>query len=864
MLYQLDEEIGTVADTTASNKTVFGREHELRSLKTAAENLQAGDGGTVSIIGAAGLGKSLMVKNFREYVDSVDCLQMRGEPYGMSSPYSLLRQPMRKLLRIDSSQPQQAEQQLQAAVAEADQELLPLLALVGDLVQIEIEPSAEVAAIEASFRPDRTAETAIRLLGALHAGPLAVIVEDAQWADELSVRVLNQIALACEENPWLVVAARRDEDQGFMPDAAVTLALEPLEPKHIKSLVIAMTASAPLRPHEVDLVVERAGGNPLFAEEIIRAAREAGSVEALPDSVEAAMAARVDALDPTARRALRYATVLGRRFSQDILSKLLESEGHQLDLSILQRLSEFIELAALVDDGDLDDVGAEWDKGDIVFRNNLIRRTIYEGLAHRLRRRLHRVAGETIEDMAANTIDVAADLARHYSIAANHERTWHYARIAGERAGNAWANPEAARLYEMAADAAQKLADIDDQAKADNLTDLGQVRDRAGMVDEALDAYRKAAKFLSGNPVAQAKLMFHRAYVRERAGSFSAARRELTTGQRLLEKADSPEARKTLARLASFTAMILFAQEHYRDAVKQSESAIELARSAGNRPALAEALVAADLAKQYLEPGDSDNMLEALAIYKDLGDLSSEAMVNCNLGVAAYITGKWDEALDWYQGYRDLSLRVGDAVGAATADSNIGEILVKRGQLDDAEVTLKEAVRVMESAGFQDGAAWAEIQIGRILVERGALREADELMTRVGNDFKQFGQSTSALEAALVQALAMIQTQRAAEALKLLDEAKSAAGADAQVYEPIVADVLAKAHLALNDLAAAEKSVAAGLLLARELRLPYEESMLLLTRIDIARHADRAPDSSDLKNVEKILGGLGINYAEAT
>jgi tetratricopeptide (TPR) repeat protein len=413
-------------------------------------------------------------------------------------------------------------------------------------------------------------------------------------------------------------------------------------------------------------------------------------------------------------------------------------------------------------------------------------------------------------------------------------------------------------LYQLAVDAARRLPEVDDRAKAEAWSDMGLVRYRAWMFDEALEAYRRAAKFLRDDPVAQAGLMFQRAQARDRAGAFSAALRELTTGQRLVKNLDSPEAIKIKARLSSNTAMVLFAQEHYRDALKQANEAIQQARDAGNREALAEALVAADLTQQFLKPGGSEQMLEALAIYQELGDLSSESMARGNLGVAAYINGRWDEALDWYQGDRETSLRAGNAVGAATAASNIGEILVKRGHFEEAEPILKEAVRVMVSSRFKDGAAWAEVQLARILIGRGELDKAHDLMARVGAEFTDLGQVTSTLESALIRSQAMVGLGRAEEALELLDRSASAAGKDAQLYGPQVADERARALTALGRLLEAEREIEKGLAASRDLGLPYEEGVLLLSRIELARLDNREPDPSDLADSKRILDGLGI------
>ena len=165
----------------------------------------------------------------------------------------------------------------------------------------------------------------------------------------------------------------------------------------------------------------------------------------------------------------------------------------------------------------------------------------------------------------------------------------------------------------------------------------------------------------------------------------------------------------------------------------------------------------------------------------------------------------------------------------------------------------------MISSGFKEGAVYAEIQMARILVKRGALDAAIDMSARVREEFNTLGQATSALESALVQSLAMIKADRAGEALELLDRSVTAAGKDAQIFDPQVAEVRARALAALGRISEAEREIKAGLRTSRDLALPYEEGMLLHTRIEIARLAGREPAPSDLADSKRILGGLGID-----
>jgi len=844
VLYRVGEETVTRPARQSGPVTLVGRASELRELTETIESLHIGQGGVVLVTGAAGMGKSRLLRAALERDErKLRTLLLHAESYGATSPYRVFRDPLRALLGVGTGDPSSRREQLAAAVEARDPSLLPLLALIGEVVHVDVPASPEVAAIEPRFRQDRVADAVIRLLAAEDSGPRVFVMEDAQWADGASAHLLGRIAQACRERPWLLLVTRRPDEGGFTPGDSQSLELAPLADAEIAELINRATVSAPLRPHELDLVVRRAGGNPLFAEELVRAARAVGSFEAVPDSLEAALAARVDALDPVARRVLRYATVLGRSFSRRNLAGLLESEEIELDDTVVARLEGFLEAAG-------DD--------EFQFRSALLRRTVYEGLAFRLRTRLHRHAGELMERLAADPSTKADSLALHFSMAGDHERAWRYARIAADRATCAYANSDAVRLYKMALDAARRLPDVKAVDRVQVWIDRGNAARLAGLFDDALFAYREAYQQVGSDPVGRAELLRLRALARDRAGAFAQALRELTTGNRLLDGLDTPEANRTRARLASLAAMIRIGQERYADALTQALAAAEAARLAGERDARAQALVAAGSAEMSMGAGGTDRLAEALRIYEELGDLSSAAMVRTNIGNAALIEGRWDEALSWFESARAAELKAGNHVGAACADSNRGEIYAKQGRVAEAEPLLRDAVRVMRASGFHDGAAYAGIQLGRAMLERGAAREADELLQRVGAEHAQFGRKSSVLEAALVQSLAKVQLGDPAAALALIARTLAAAGGAIGWLAPQTAECRARALIALGQFREAEQQIAEGLSAARKLGLRYEEGMLLRARATLCRANGREPDCEELRRCAEILNALGV------
>jgi class 3 adenylate cyclase/tetratricopeptide (TPR) repeat protein len=842
-VYAVGDELGVRAHEGLDVVRFVGRSAELARLREAIERARAGHGGALGLVSPPGLGKSRLLREALAAAGPIETLALRAEPYGASSPYRMLRDPVRGLLGVARAPLAEMRAALERGVARAGASLAPMLALVGDVAHVEVEPSAEVREIDPRFRPDRVAEVMLQLLAALRPGPTLFVVEDAQWADQASAHLLGRIAAACAERPWLLLSGRRDEATGLLLPEAQELRLAPLGADEMRALVDAATEAAPLRPHEAERVVQRASGNPLFALETIRAARELGSLDAVPESLEAAMAAQVDALDPAARRVLRYASVLGRSFSRASLDDLLRGADQPLDAQTLARLGAFLE-----PDGE----------ARLRFKSGVVRDAAYGGLAYRSRTQLHRNAGEAIERAAEDPSTVADTLALHFSRAGEHEKSWRYARSAAERARRAYANADAVRLYELALESAPRMASLAPAEHARVWRELGDVRERSGMCEAALGAYRRAARLVHADAVAQADLLLGQARARERVGKFSAALRDLARGRRLLEGLGDQDAGKARAQLLSFAAMVRYGQDRSSQALEVAREAIEEARRAEDPVALGRALQVMDLA--LLASGGSTNgahLREALEIFDRLGDLYMGATVLLNLGFVAGHLGEFDEAVSWLRKGEDAHLRSGDAVGAAICAYNLGDILVKQGKLEAARPVLEKAQRVMRASEFMEGALVAEIQLARISIEGGEPDDADAVLERIESEFLAMGKPSSALEATIVRALGRERCGDAETAIGQLDRAAALAGKDAHVLRPQVAYARANALLALGRLDAADEELRTGLRAAAEQGLQYERALLLLLAEAVARRDVRSIDPAELSEAKRLIRQLG-------
>jgi class 3 adenylate cyclase/predicted ATPase len=849
--YAVGGETGSRTTERSGDLPFAGRVEEVVRLSKAIESLKGGSGGVVTVIGDTGIGKSRLVDEVLPLLEGTHHFDIRSEPYGTASPYRVLRDPVRHVLGVERADHSSMANSLRAAVKKLTPELVPLVPLVADVAMVEVVSTPEADAIEAKFRQDRTADVLIEIFAAALREPVLFEVEDGHWMDDASSHVLERLAAASSDHPWLVLTTRRDEVGGFSP-AGDELHLGPLSNEEARALVVQATKAAPLRSHDLEAIIERAGGLPLFLEEIVRSVRQAGAVESLPDSLDAVVSAQIDGLEPLARRLLRYASVLGRSFRVDTLNDLLADEEVALDAATRRQLA-----------GYLDPDGSR----RLHFRHAVLRDAAYAGLSFRRRRELHQRAGESIERAAGSDTDTVADLlALHYSRAGDHEKTWRYARIAGDQAREAYANVEAAQDYERALEASRRLREVSPNERAEVLALLGDVREAAGVFDDALAAYRRATQLLEGDPLRRADLQVKKARTLERAGRYGQALGEITRGVRLVKDINGKPAAAATARLAALAATIRVAQQKDREAIKQALIAVEEAREAGERAALARAYSVLDLSYRWI--GEADKAVyaqDALAIYEDLNDLAGVAVVTSNLGVAAYFDGNWVEALDYYERGRDAFLRSGNTVQAALAESAMGEIMVNQGRVDEAEPLLEDADRVLRASGFVDGAAFAEVQLGRLYSARGDLEASRDYLERARQAFMELGETASVIDTAVHLAELQLKADDPTGTLALIDEAEGLSGGEAAVHSPSMLRIRADALKELGRLDEAERVVTGALDDAESQGLPYEIALLLTTQNAIIDLRGLAPDEAARQRASGILSGLGVvDNPEAT
>ena len=354
-----------------------------------------------------------------------------------------------------------------------------------------------------------------------------------------------------------------------------------------------------------------------------------------------------------------------------------------------------------------------------------------------------------------------------------------------------YANPDAGAQFERAINAAKRLGEVEAEDLREVWIKLGVVRERSGNFESALAAYRRATKLAGGDDVVRAEVLLKRATAKERAGAYSSAIGETTRAANLLAGNSDLSALRLLAYAKGYAALIRQAQEKPRLALETAREALEMAELADEELALARAWRVMDYAYTMLgEPESAVYSIRALEVYRARGELEKEAVVSTNLGVLSYFSGDWAAALEYYERGRAVSVRVGNMVQAATAATNIGEVLVNQGRYEDAEKPLQEARRIGRASGFSDGVAFTDLVLGRMYGIRGSLSQSENALRDSITAYEILGSAGSGFEASIYLADAQCRSGSPETGLKTLLDAESQAPSDfVDYFQPLLSRV---------------------------------------------------------------------------
>ena len=387
--------------------------------------------------------------------------------------------------------------------------------------------------------------------------PVLLIIDDLQWADEMTLGFLRQLRHEdLVDRGVLLLGTYRMEEMGEVLKQVVSapgslrLELGQLDEHNIESMARGMLALHSL-PGDFHRLVRRSGGNPFFIAEYLRAtisegllhrddagqwrldeqARKEGSLAnlSLPDSIAEIIHRRLSDLDDRAQTVVEHAAVLGRAFETDLLLDTVPLE-HVEALEALQtlRVRQILEKAP---------------GGRLRFLHDKLREFTYASISGQGCRQHHRRAAEAIEHRYQQALDFALyfpSLAHHWAKAEVHDQASRYFHLAGERAGAAHANGEAITFYRMALTEAREHLKGEPNEPEDWRRlllrvheNLGDVLALTGLQEEARAAFGEALSRLSPGE------RLHRACIHRKVGKTWETRHQHEDALRAYDEAEA-------------------------------------------------------------------------------------------------------------------------------------------------------------------------------------------------------------------------------------------------------------------------------------------------------------------------------------
>jgi ABC-type oligopeptide transport system substrate-binding subunit/class 3 adenylate cyclase len=435
---------------------LVGREAELAALRQALERLQAGLGGVVAITGEAGIGKSRLVEEACAAMRDDKLLRLEGRAlsYGQNLSFWTICQLLQHNLGLSDSDPEikhrlALRKQVQVLFGETADQVLPYLAhLLG--VQLEGELAQQVKILNGETLKQQTMVSIASYFTRLaQEQPILLVFDDLHWADPSSLEALELLLPLTDRVPLLLLLLSRLEREhpswkiklkaeSEYAHRFTCIELKPLTGEEQNRLVDNLLPIAHLPVGIRQRIFERAEGNPLFLEEIVRHLVEQTAIVqegdawqvaenfmeiTIPETLRGVLLARIDRLQEDVRYTLQLASVIGKSFLYRLLEAIAEGddqlESHLAQLQGADLVREKTRLPEL----------------EYMFKHNLTQEAAYDSLLITQRRKVHRKVGKTLELLFADRIEQYLGLlAYHFDAAVDTQKAVSYLIQAGDKA----------------------------------------------------------------------------------------------------------------------------------------------------------------------------------------------------------------------------------------------------------------------------------------------------------------------------------------------------------------------------------------------------------------------------------------------
>ncbi|SEI22441.1 adenylate/guanylate cyclase domain-containing protein [Tardiphaga sp. OK245] len=779
---------------------LIGRDAEMARMMGCLDLACGGAAQLMRLVGEAGIGKSRLVDEFvtrardEDRFAGVAIRRAACSPLGEQS-YGTLAAVLRSAYGI-AHKASAAEAQAKLAEAlsglgmatEEVERLMPLYFYVLGLC----DPDDALQHVEPE-QLRRQIFFAIRTVfeRRLALSPLLIIVEDLHWADAVSLEALRFVMDRLERGRLMLLFTHRPTLEMDQLDSSrishTTLRLAPLGIADGQKLLVAFFGDGwnGSSGNLFNRILERASGNPLFVEEIIRGLIEAGVLERdgshwqiksdetaadIPASIQALLLARVDRLPHGVRRLAQEAAVIGPRFDAALLGATATDPAKvEAGLELLCD-AEIIEEIAGANSISLQ---------SYCFTQTMLQDVIYQNLLLQRRIEMHGRIGAALERLCGDDPERLEDLSllgHHFCLSASKPKGAHYLSAAGDRARAIYANDDAIRLYQQALAVLltagdqgperlvlyERIADLcgtagrrdtadehyqtvleahraagDRAAGARILRKLGRLMWDAGKRNGAEAHYAEAAALLEGTdaPIEWAHLLQERGHLAFRIGDHAAAARwaddALGYAQSVPPEVDKQaglEAARATAEALNTKGVALARLGRSQEAVREVERSVAVAEAAGLLSAACRGYTNLGVLYTMVDPAQAMEVCRrGLDVARRIGDLGFQARLLVNLAVACctFTDRCADEGVPAAEKAIELDRSLDQREHLAVPLIVLGQIHQCHGQPELAARCYNEAIEVAQETGEPQQLFPCYDGLATLNLDRGDMPEAE-------------------------------------------------------------------------------------------------------------------------------------------
>ena len=766
---------------------LVGRERELGLLLGAfSEAVSVGRCRLATIFGSPGMGKSRLAEELMAQVDrAATVVRGRCLSHGRGITFWPVLEIVRKAAGILEEDPPDMARAKIGALAKDDAVARRTAAAVG--------LSAEEFPIEETFWGVR------KLLETMAAvRPLVVVIEDIHWAESTMLDLVEHV-LGSSERAIVLVCLARHELLDIRPgwdDLAGSriVSLEPLSADDAARVAENLLGDAGLDPEVRARIVEAAEGNPLFVEQMLSMMVDEGALLfeegrwvalgaaneiAVPPTIQALLAARLDLLGPEERTVIEAASVAGLVFPQDALRELVSDD-------VAAQLEKFIRSLCrkhLVQTG-VESIGAG---AHYRFAHALVREAAYQGMLKRTRAMLHeRFVGwaDRVNEDRDRAVEFEEILGYHLEQAHSNladlgpldehglglgRRAAQRLSSAGGRAFGRGDMPAAANLLRRAV----VLLPERDPSRLELIPDLGEALLEVGefpwaelFLEEAIDAHREEDGLVS----ALAELLLLR--LKAHAGSAERwSERLVEQASKMLEESDGQDDDARLATIWRLLAWAHGTSGRYGLATGAAERAMEYARDASDGRQLRLAAVHYAMAALHgpTPVPEAIQRCEELAAEAQ-SDRRTQGIVTGALAVLLAMRGDFDSARRLATESQALIDDLGSTVSGASMSLETAWVERLAGDLPAAERQLRRDYESLSELGERYFLSTVAGELARVLYEQGRVDEAEQ-MSQQAQHLADADDIASQMLWRTVQAKVMAHRGNCDDALALVREA---------------------------------------------------------------------------------------------